>query len=310
MTRDATEILEPFRKYLKVLAELHLDRKLRGKLDPSDVVQQTMLRAYSALAEVRDARPEVLVAWLRRILARTLADAVKHYERDKRDVALERSLEADLDRSASGFAAWLAADQTSPSGRAERNEELLRMVEALAELPELMREVVVLKHCQGWTLPQIAERIGRSVPSVASLLRRGLEELRNRLKDQGVTRDDAERPHDVARLARRGHRRLHAGRRGRRGPQPPGAARPAPRARRRAPRLLRRPRPHGPRRLALCGWPTDWTRPARPRRTATPRCRPSATSATTSCWRRSPAAGWGSSTRPGRCRSTGSSRSR
>src|SRR6516164_2983314 len=182
MTSDATGILEPFRKYLRVLAELHLDRKLRGKLDPSDVVQQTMLRAYSALGEVRDPGPEVLVAWLRRIMARTLADAVKHYERDKRDVALERSLEADLDRSASGFAAWLAADQTSPSGRAERNEELLRLVEALAELPELMREVVVLKHCQGWTLPKIAERIGRSVPSVASLLRRGLEELRNRLK--------------------------------------------------------------------------------------------------------------------------------
>jgi DNA-directed RNA polymerase specialized sigma24 family protein len=43
-------------------------------------------------------------------------------------------------------------------------------------------KVLVLKHCQGWTLPQIAERIGRSVPSVASLLRRGLEELRKRLK--------------------------------------------------------------------------------------------------------------------------------
>ena len=182
MSRDAAEELEPYRKYLEVLAGLHLDRRLRGKLDASDVVQQTMLRACSALAEVRDPRPEVLVAWLRKILARTLADAVKHYDRDKRDIALERSLEADLDHSASGFAAWLAADQTSPSGRAERNEELLRMVEALAELPELMREVVVLKHCQGWTLPQIAERIGRSVPSVASLLRRGLEELRNRLK--------------------------------------------------------------------------------------------------------------------------------
>lgn len=111
-----------------------------------------MLRPYSSLAEVRDARPEVLVAWLRRILARTLADAVKHYERDKRDIALERSLEADLDRSASGFAAWLAADQTSPSGRAERNEELLRMVEALVDLPDEMREVLVLKHCQGWTV--------------------------------------------------------------------------------------------------------------------------------------------------------------
>jgi RNA polymerase sigma-70 factor, ECF subfamily len=182
VTQDAAAALEPFRKCLEVLAGLHLDRRLRGKLDPSDVVQQTMLRAYSALAEVRDARPEVLVAWLRKILARTLADAVKHYERDKRDVGLERSLEADVDRSASGFAAWLAADQTSPSGRAERNEELLRLVEALAELPEPMREVVVLKHCQGWTLPRIAERTVRTVPSVASLLRRGLEELRNQLK--------------------------------------------------------------------------------------------------------------------------------
>jgi RNA polymerase sigma-70 factor (ECF subfamily) len=182
MSRDATEILQPFRKYLKVLAELHLDRKLRGKLDASDVVQQTMMRAYSALAEVRDDRPEVLVAWLRCILARTLADAVKHYERDKRDIALERSLEADMDRSASGFAAWVAGDQTSPSGRAERNEELLRMVAALADLPDEMREVVVLKHCQGWTLPQIALRMELSVPSVASLLRRGLEDLRKRMK--------------------------------------------------------------------------------------------------------------------------------
>jgi RNA polymerase sigma factor (sigma-70 family) len=60
-------------------------------------------------------------------------------------------------------------------------EELLRMVEALAELPDLMREVIVLKHCQGWTLSQIADRIGRSVPA-ASLLRRGLEELRKRLR--------------------------------------------------------------------------------------------------------------------------------
>src|SRR5262249_53787748 len=76
----------------------------------------------AGLAEIRDPRPEVLVAWLRKILARTLADAVKHFERDKRDVGMERSLEAELDRSASGFAAWLAADQTSPSGRAERNE--------------------------------------------------------------------------------------------------------------------------------------------------------------------------------------------
>jgi RNA polymerase sigma-70 factor, ECF subfamily len=171
-------------RFVKVLAELHLDRRLRGKLDPSDIVQQTLARAYPALTELRQRESAVLAAWLRKILARTLADAVKHYERDRRDVGLERSLEADLDRSASGFAAWLAADQTSPSGRAERNEELMWMVEALAELPDLMREVVVLKHCQGLTLRQIADRIGKTVPAVASLLRRGLEGLRIALKTE------------------------------------------------------------------------------------------------------------------------------
>jgi RNA polymerase sigma-70 factor (ECF subfamily) len=182
MADDVAETLEPYRKYLEVLAGLHLDRRLRGKLDPSDVVQQTLARAYPALAELRQREPAVLAAWLRKILARTLADAVKHYERDRRDINLERSLEVDLDRSASGFAAWLAADQTSPSGRLERNEELMRLVEALAELPETIREVVVLKHCQGLTLQQIADRIGKTVPAVASLLRRGLAGLRTRLK--------------------------------------------------------------------------------------------------------------------------------
>ncbi len=182
MDHEAAAILEPYRKYIRVLADLHLDRRLRGKLDPSDVVQQTMIRAYPALDGLRGREPGVVAAWLRRILANTLADAAKHYDRDKRDVGLERSLQADLDRSASGLAAWLADDQTSPSGRAERDEELLRLVEALALLPEPIREAVVWKHCQGWTLHQIAERTGRSVPAVASLLRRGLAQLRGSLK--------------------------------------------------------------------------------------------------------------------------------
>jgi RNA polymerase sigma-70 factor (ECF subfamily) len=118
---------------------------------------------------------------IRRILARNLADVVKHYDRDKRAVDLERSLEADLDRSASGMVGWLAADQTSPSEAAQRNEELLRLADALTALPEPQREVVVFKNLRGWTLQRIAEHLGRTVPAVASLLRRGLEELRRRL---------------------------------------------------------------------------------------------------------------------------------
>jgi RNA polymerase sigma-70 factor (ECF subfamily) len=173
--------LEPFRKYLTVLATVHLDSRLRGKLDPADVVQQTLLRAHAAWPTLRAVEPMAVAAWLRKILASELADTVKHFHRDRRAVGRERSIEADLDRSASGLAGWLAADQSSPSQRAARNEDLLRLSDALADLPDRMREVVVLKHCQGWTLQQIADRLATTVPAVASLLRRGLEQLRGRL---------------------------------------------------------------------------------------------------------------------------------
>jgi RNA polymerase sigma-70 factor (ECF subfamily) len=181
MDEEAARTLEPYRPYLRLLAQLHLDRRLRGKLDPSDVVQQVLLRAYPALADLRGRDAPVLRAWLRRILARTLADAVRDLERARRDVNRERSLEAALDQSASGLANWIAADQSSPSEPAARNEELLRLAGALADLPEAYREVVVLKHLQGWPLARIGEKLGTTTPAVAALLRRGLKKLRQRL---------------------------------------------------------------------------------------------------------------------------------
>jgi len=181
MPTHATDLLGPFRKYLTVLASVHLDPRLRGKLDPADVVQQTLLRAHVALPTLRAVDLPAVAAWLRKILASELADTVKHFRRDRRAVGRECSIEADLDRSASGLIGWLAASGSSPSQRAARNEDVLRLTDALADLPDRMREVVVLKHCQWWTLKQIADRLGTTVPAVASLLRRGLERLRGRL---------------------------------------------------------------------------------------------------------------------------------
>ena len=80
--------------------------------------------------------------------------------------------------AASGLAGWLAADQTSPSQAAERNEELLRLADALTALADPQREVIILKHLRGWTLQRIADHLDSTVPAVASLLRRGLEDLR------------------------------------------------------------------------------------------------------------------------------------
>jgi hypothetical protein len=54
MRSDAAQALEPFRSYLEVLARVHLDSTLRGKLDPADVVQQALLRAYSGRPRARN----------------------------------------------------------------------------------------------------------------------------------------------------------------------------------------------------------------------------------------------------------------
>ena len=184
MTREGgvgNRPLEAYRDYLRLLAQLHLDPRLRGKLDASDLAQEALLKAHQARGQFRWQSEAELAAWLRKILANTLANAVRDLARAKRDVALERSLEAGLTDSSSRLEAWLAAEQSSPSQQAERNEDLLRLAEALAELPAPQREALLLRHCQGWALADIAAHLGRSRASVASLLRRGLRQLRDHL---------------------------------------------------------------------------------------------------------------------------------
>jgi RNA polymerase sigma-70 factor (ECF subfamily) len=176
-------VLEPFRRYLRVLAAVHLDVRLRGKLDPSDVVQQTLLRACVGFDQLRGREPGLVAAWLRKILARTLADAVRDLERAKRDLGRERSLEDALARSSARLEGWLAADQSSPSERADRNEQILRLADALCGLSDDTRDAVVLKHCRGWTLAEIAEQLDRTPAAVASLLHRGLKQLRDLLHE-------------------------------------------------------------------------------------------------------------------------------
>lgn len=174
--------LDRFRAYLHLLARLQLDPRLRPKLDASDVVQQTLLQAHAARDQFRGSTVEELTAWLRQILARVLSHAVRDYGRGKRDLSQERSLEAALDASSVRLQAFLAADQSSPSEQADRNEQLLRLADALAELPEAQREAVVLHYWQDWPLSDIARHMNRSPSAVAGLLKRGLAGLRKQLR--------------------------------------------------------------------------------------------------------------------------------
>jgi RNA polymerase sigma-70 factor (ECF subfamily) len=179
MNRDEAQ-LRRWRDYLSVLARIQLASGLQGKVDLSGVVQQTLLEAFQHAAPA-PADPAQQAAWLRRILANNLADELRKLGTGKRDVARERSLQAALDESSARLEAWLAADQSSPSQQAERNELAFLLAEGLAELPEAQREALILQHWHGWKLEQIAQHLGRTRTAVAGLLKRGLQTLREKL---------------------------------------------------------------------------------------------------------------------------------
>jgi RNA polymerase sigma-70 factor (ECF subfamily) len=177
--------LEGFRAYLLLLARAGLDPRLQAKLDPSDVVQQTLLEAHKDRADFRGRSPEELRAWLRQVLARNLANALRDFRRDKRDVAREQAMDRLAAESSARVEAWLAADGSSPSAGLQRQEEAARLAAALAELPEGQREAVVLRHLHGWSLHNIARHLGKSTTAVAGLIHRGLNRLRERLASEG-----------------------------------------------------------------------------------------------------------------------------
>src|SRR5262249_34471102 len=161
------------REYLRLLARLQLDPRLQSKLDPSDLVQQTLLEAHAKHDRFRGQTEGERMAWLRQILAHNLADAIRHFGAAARDVGLERSLED----SAARLEAWLAERLSSPSERAERNEQWRHLAEALAQLPEEQRTAVEFHYLQGCSLVETGQRLGRGKRAVAGLLFRGLKKL-------------------------------------------------------------------------------------------------------------------------------------
>jgi RNA polymerase sigma-70 factor (ECF subfamily) len=177
--RALGELLELYRSHLTLLARFQIGRHIQGKADCGDLVQETFLEASRNFGNFRGESEAELIAWLRRILASCLAHLVRRYVGTKaRDVRLERTLENELDHSSRAIDQSFVAIQSTPSQRASRREQAVLLADALQELPEDYREVLVLRHMEGLTFPQISERLGRTVDSVEKLWLRGLTSLR------------------------------------------------------------------------------------------------------------------------------------
>ena len=174
-------LLELYRNYLALLARVQIGRRLQGKADAADLVQETFLEAHRDFAQFRGTTEATLLAWLRQVLARNLANLVRRYGTQRREVRLERALAVELDESSRVLDQGLAAPGSSPSHQAARREQAVLLADALDQLPADYREVLILRHLEGLSFPEVARRMGRSLDSVDKLWARALARLRRSL---------------------------------------------------------------------------------------------------------------------------------
>lgn len=176
--------LEKFRDYLGVLVRLQMDCWLQGKLDPSGVVQETLLEAHGAIEQLRGRSEQELLAWLRTALAHNLADEIRRLGAVKRNVSREESLQQALEQSSSRIEQWLAENRPAPSELAQRQEQAFRLAAAMHRLPEKQRRAVELKHLKGLSLAEVAGELGCTKAAVVGLLHRGVQKLRTLLEEE------------------------------------------------------------------------------------------------------------------------------
>jgi RNA polymerase sigma-70 factor (ECF subfamily) len=174
----ATIEVGQFRDYLLLLARVQLGRGPNGKLDASDIVQETLREAHEKRGQFRGQSEAEMAGWLRRLLACNIADQQRHEGRLKRDRTREKSLEDDLCESSARLGDLLASPQSTPSCAAVRHEDAIRLARALDQLLEAQREALVLHYLQCLSIEEVARELDRTPAAVAGLLRRGLSQLR------------------------------------------------------------------------------------------------------------------------------------
>jgi len=176
--RKREELFNACRDYLNLLARNQLERWMQGKVDASDIVQQTLLEAHRDFAHFQGDSEGEWVAWLRCILERNAADFIRHYRGTaKRDVKREVAIAHPSDGSSILSAAEPAARDASPSQEFLRRDDELRVAAALEQLSPDHRQVIELRNLQRLPFDEVASRMGRTRPAAQMLWMRAIKKL-------------------------------------------------------------------------------------------------------------------------------------
>jgi RNA polymerase sigma-70 factor (ECF subfamily) len=174
---------ERYRPLLLLQArQMCLDKQLRRRFDPSDLVQDTLVLAHNKKSQCHAQTEGGRVCWLLQILRNVVRDRIRFEMADIRNPEREQSLAA-VDESSAHFQSVIADRGEPPDREAERHEMQLRLAEALQQLPEDECDAVVCHYLWDRPVAEIAQRIGRTQKAVAALWWRGCERLKKLLKD-------------------------------------------------------------------------------------------------------------------------------
>lgn len=179
----SSDDLGRYENYVLLLVNTSIGRMLGSKVDAADIVQEALLRAHERFGQFKGRTEAELAAWLRQIVINILSDHWRRYvEAESRQVTRERSLDAILDQSSQALGNLLAASGTTPSQAAQRRDLGVVLADALAELSDERRAVVVLRSLRECSWDEVAAEMQRSVGAVRMLWVRALKDLRPRIE--------------------------------------------------------------------------------------------------------------------------------
>ncbi len=176
------ELFTQLQDYCTLMAEQRLDRKLRAKINPSDVVQESLAKACNAIHEFRGSSQGEFQAWLGTIIQNQIHTARRQFHQQKRDVTREQTIAAQAESRAEFLQPQ--ADTLTPSSKAIAEEELSNLRSKLDQLPENYRQVIEYRSLQRMSFDEVAERMGKTYEATTKLWYRAILKLRETIGDE------------------------------------------------------------------------------------------------------------------------------
>jgi RNA polymerase sigma-70 factor, ECF subfamily len=170
------ELLEKYRGFLWGLADKLLDDRAAGRIDASDLVQQTCLSVHKQITAFDGHDAAQFAAWLRQIHERNIRNAARNQLH-----AGKRAI--DREKRVSEAEAYVAR-QTSPSQHVVRSEESVRLAQAISQLPHDEQEALRRRYIDGESMVEIAASMGLTKDALIWLMKSAMTSLRQNLAER------------------------------------------------------------------------------------------------------------------------------